>query len=301
MRKRWKEVGLGMLTLLVALLAVGGLQVLYRRYLPADIGPLAVAATFLLAYLAGARWIERRPVRELAPSRALPELAAGLVTGFALFSALMAALWAIGVYHPTGWGSPKGVALGLALAVMSGFLEELLFRGLLFRLSSRIVGTWGAMLFTSALFGLAHLGNKGANLNSSVAIMLEAGVLLGAAYAVTGRLWLPIGLHIAWNFTEGSVFGMSISGNATDSGLLRGSLSGSAPADRRRLRPRSFHRCGDPMLGCRCLFCCTARSSSAASSRPRGRRRKDQQPSHSKAYDSSSRQQVAALVSLTGN
>lgn len=60
--------------------------------------------------------------------------------------------------------------------------------------------------------------------------MLEAGVLLGAAYALTGRLWLPIGLHIAWNFTEGSIFGMSVSGNTTagfgDAGLLRGTLSG---------------------------------------------------------------------------
>jgi len=225
-RKRWKEVGLGMLTLLLALLAIGGLQGLYRKYLPADVGPLAVAATFLLAYLAGARWIERRPVRELSPTRALPELSAGLLTGFALFSAVMAVLWTMGVYHPTGWGSTKGIALGLALAVMAGFLEELLFRGILFRLSSRVVGTWGALLFTSSLFGLAHLANKGATLSSGVAIMLEAGVLLGAAYAVTRRLWLPIGLHIGWNFTEGSVFGMQVSGNAADSGLLRGSLSG---------------------------------------------------------------------------
>src|SRR5271165_2379806 len=215
-----------MSTLLVALLAIGGLQGLYRRYLPADVGPLAVAATFLLAYLAGARWIERRPVRELAPGSALPELAAGLVTGFALFSAVIATLWAMGVYHPTGWGDIKGLATGLALAVMAGFLEELLFRGLLFRLSSRIVGTWGALLFTSALFGLAHLGNKGATLSSGLAIMLEAGVLLGAAYVVTGHLWFAIGLHIGWNFTESSVFGMSVSGNAANSGLVRGSLTG---------------------------------------------------------------------------
>jgi membrane protease YdiL (CAAX protease family) len=226
MRKRWKEVGLGMLTLLVALLAISGLQIVYKKYLPTDLGMLAVAATFLLAYLAGAHWIERRSVGELAPARALPELAAGLVTGFALFSAVIASLWAIGVYHPAGWGSTKGVAAGLALAVMSGVLEELLFRGILFRLSSRIVGTWGALLFTSALFGLAHLGNKGATLSSGAAIMLEAGVLLGAAYVVTKRLWLPIGLHIAWNFTEGSVFGMQVSGNTAATGLLRGSLTG---------------------------------------------------------------------------
>ncbi len=226
MRKPWKEVGLGCLTMLVALLAVSGVQGLYRKYLPEDIGPLAAAATFLLAYVAGARWIERRRVRELEPRFAFPELAAGLIAGCALFAAVMAVLWSTGVYHPAGWGSIKGIAGGLAFAILAGILEEVLFRGILFRLSSRIVGTWGALAFTSALFGLAHLGNKGATLGSGIAIMLEAGVLLGAAYALTQRLWLPIGLHIGWNFTEGSVFGMQISGNATKTELVRGTLSG---------------------------------------------------------------------------
>ena len=208
---------------------MGLCQGLYRKYLPTDIGPLAVAATFLLVYLAGVRWIFSA-VLLTDSNRAcgrLPELAAGLAIGFALFSVVMAILWAMGVYHPAGWGTTKGIAGALALAVMAGIMEELLFRAVLFRLSSRIIGTWGALLFTSALFGVAHLGNKGATLGSGIAIMLEAGVLLGAAYVVTQRLWLPIGLHIGWNFTEGSVFSMQVSGNTSDTGLLRGSLSGS--------------------------------------------------------------------------
>ena len=55
---------------------------------------------------------------------------------------------------------------------------------------------------------------------------MEAGVLLGAAYAATTRLWLPIGLHVGWNFTEGSLFGMSVSGGTATGGLVRGSLNG---------------------------------------------------------------------------
>jgi membrane protease YdiL (CAAX protease family) len=162
-RKQWKEVGLGALILLAVIAAVAACQPLYRKVLPMDLGPVAIALNVLLVYLAAARWIERRFVPEFARGRALPELTVGLLTGFALFSATMAIFWAMGVYHPTGWGSTKGIATAFALAMMAGFLEEILFRGLLLRLSSRIVGTWGALLFTSSLFGLAHLANKGAH------------------------------------------------------------------------------------------------------------------------------------------
>ena len=230
MRQRWKEVGLGFVTLLIVALAVTGLQSTIHKYAPPDLGPLVVTAVVLLTYLASVRWIERRPVTEFALRSAGREMFAGLVTGFALFASVMGILAIAGVYHFAGRGSANGMAAGLAFAIMSGVFEEILFRGILFRASSRIVGTWGALLFTSAIFGSAHLANKGATLSSGVAIMLEAGVLLGAAYALTSRLWLPIGLHIAWNFTEGSVFGMSVSGNSAadlgNAGLLRGTLSG---------------------------------------------------------------------------
>ena len=226
MRARWKEFGLGLLTLLLVACAITVAQLALQKHVPPSVGMLMVALVCLLAYLAGARWIERRRVDEFASARAVPQFFAGLLTGFALFASVMAVLWAMGVYHPSGWGEAKGILAGLVMAMMAGITEELLFRGLLFRLSARIVGTWGALLFTSSLFGLAHMGNHGATLVSGIAIMLEAGMLLGAAYAMTERLWLPIGLHVGWNFTEGSVFSMSVSGNATSSGIVAGSLSG---------------------------------------------------------------------------
>ena len=173
-----------------------------------------------------AKWIERRAPAELAIHRALPELATGTLAGLGLFCIVMGILWAAGVYHPEGWSAHALLARGFLFALLAGILEEILFRGLLFRLFSKIVGTWGALLLTSALFGLAHAANHGATVSSSLAIALEAGILLGTAYAATSRLWLPIGLHVGWNFTEGSLFGMTLSGNNMGSGLLRGSLSG---------------------------------------------------------------------------
>ncbi len=206
-------------------LVIALFQPVVRKYM-FSAGAAALAVLVLGTYILASRLIERRIPAELAANRALPECATGIALGFLLFATVMAILLAAGVYHPAGWGTTSGLANGLFFAVLAGIMEEILFRGLLFRLSSKIVGTWGALIFTAGLFGLAHFANRGATVRSSVAIALEAGVLLGAAYAATQRLWLPIGLHAGWNFTEGSLFGMTLSGNTMGVGLLRGSLSG---------------------------------------------------------------------------
>lgn len=226
MRKPWKDAGLGLLNLLAIILVIAVAQPVLLKFLPPALGIALLALLVLGTYIAASKWIERRIPSELKVSRSLPEAAAGLAAGLALFASVMAILWAVGVYHPAGRGTVKGLAAGFAAALAAGILEETIFRGLLFRLSSKILGTWGALLFTAALFGAAHAFNRGATFSSSLAIALEAGLLLGAAYAATQRLWLPIGLHIGWNFAEGSLFSMSVSGGATSTGLLQGSLNG---------------------------------------------------------------------------
>ena len=226
MRKPWKEAGLGLLNLVAVIVVIVAAQPLLRKFLPDAVGAATLALLILATYIAASKWIERRRPSELEARRLLPEIAGGFFGGFALFVSVIGILWAAGVYHPAGRGTVTGLTTGFAQAVTAGIVEETLFRGLLFRLSSKLLGTWGALLFTSALFGAAHAFNPGATISSSLAIALEAGVLLGAAYAATQRLWLPIGLHIGWNFTEGSVFSMSISGMAKSAGLFQGSLSG---------------------------------------------------------------------------
>jgi uncharacterized protein len=225
LRTKWKELGWGLLNLLAIVVVIAALQIVFRRYLPGA-GAAILGPVVLLAYWLGCRWIERRRPTELAPDRALPELGFGLLAGVVLIAGVMGVLRIVGFYHAAGYGSVRILATTLVFTLLAGILEEIIFRGFLFRLIGKILGTWGALIVTSALFGAAHAGNRGATLGSSLAIAIEAGILLGAAYAATQRLWVPIGLHIGWNFCEGPVFGMAVSGNTMQAGLIQGSLSG---------------------------------------------------------------------------
>ena len=75
---------------------------------------------------------------------------------------------------------------------------------------------------SAALFGLVHIGTPNWSVLGVIAIALEAGVLLGASYVLTRRLWLAIGIHLGWNFGN-AFFGVSTGGNR---GLFEAGVSG---------------------------------------------------------------------------
>ena len=143
----------------------------------------------------------------------------------ALFSFVMVLLWTMGVFHPTGWGSTGEMGVGAYFAFLYAIVAEILICGLFFRVTATLVGTWTAAIMTSVLFGIGSAFNPGATLWSSIAAGLE-GLVLVASYAATGRLWFPIGIHAGWNFAEGSLFQLSLSGGATESALIQGFLRG---------------------------------------------------------------------------
>jgi len=221
-----KQFGLGFLNFAIAIGLMIAVHVLARGRLSDDLASIVAVAIMLAAYLGGTRLIERVRLTEFDGTGGFREFAGGLALGFFLFSATMLLLWAFSVYHPTGWGSASHLGAGIVFALLGATIEEIMFRGFLFRLIAGVAGTWWALAITSALFGAAHAFNPGATVVSSIAIAVEAGVLLGAAYALTRRLWLPIGLHAAWNFTEGTVYGMSISGTGAAKGFIAGTLHG---------------------------------------------------------------------------
>jgi hypothetical protein len=100
------------------------------------------------------------------------------------------------------------------------------FRGLLFRVTEQTFGTWVGVAVSAVAFGALHGLNPNASLAASVAIMLESGILLAAAYFATRTLWLPIGLHFGWNFAEDFIFAARISGHASRPAIVEGTLTG---------------------------------------------------------------------------
>jgi len=155
------------------------------------------------------------------------ELLAGIAAGTLIFSAVVAVAAALGFYHVAGGSGLDTIWEPLIIAgLIAGFTEELLFRGILFRYVEKAAGSWIALALTAALFGAAHLANPGASWFAAVAIAIEAGLLLGAVYMLTRRLWAVMGLHAAWNFTQGWIFGLPVSGTRGGIGLLNGRLDG---------------------------------------------------------------------------
>lgn len=182
----------------------------------------------MLALYAGlVRLLEPRRSPELALARGGRLALAGLFVGAALFCGVYAVLWAYGVARFEGVNRVTNAAFPLAMAILAGIGEELVFRGVVFRVVEEGCGTLVALVVSAALFGLVHLSAPGATAVSTLAIALEAGLLLTAAYLLTRNLWFPIGLHIGWNFTEGGVFGSAVSGHAAH-GLLNAPIVGPA-------------------------------------------------------------------------
>jgi membrane protease YdiL (CAAX protease family) len=176
-------------------------------------------------YVGLVRLLERRRATELAGPGVLRELGTGLLIGAGLFATVIGIIALFGGYSIAGTESPSVLVAPIAMAVESGFVEEILMRGILFRLLEEWLGTWAALAISAALFGFGHIGNPHATIWSAVAIAVEAGTMLAAAYMVTRRLWLAIGIHAAWNYTQGPIFGVAVSGFEMK-GLFRGTMHG---------------------------------------------------------------------------
>ena len=237
---RWKSVLLPLGRMVLAILLVGGSVAVAEVLVKALEGVLSLGgavpaiyyATYLVAsvlvayfvYRAYVRFVEKRAVTELSGKGAPKELGVGMLVGFGLVSVCTGLLWLLGDYHVAGISVWTTVFVLLANNGAGAFVEEVLLRGVVFRISEEKLGTWIALAISAVLFALLHLASANATVTSVVVVGLEGGVLLSAAYVLTRRLWLAIGIHFAWDFSQDFIFGVS---RGTE-GFVRGQITGPA-------------------------------------------------------------------------
>jgi len=190
-----------------------------RAYWPA----LLAALVGYSGYAFYVRRVEARTATELGRPFGR-ELGAGLAIGAILFLAVLGLLAAGGMYRLTGTGDWAVLLKSASEMVFVAMIEEILFRGVLFRLPERSFGSWTALGVSGVIFALAHVPNENVTL-LAVANTAIAGLLFAAAYLATRRLWLPIGMHFAWNFVSDGLFSLPTSGHPAR-GLLQGALTG---------------------------------------------------------------------------
>lgn len=150
----------------------------------------------------------------------------GFAMGFIVSGGAILGMFLLGAYRPVGMNWHADLIYPLVLFFFAAVVEEVIFQLFVFQTCEKRWGTVPALTITSILFGLVHMINtvQGATvwqqLLGCIFLIFEAGFLLNALFLVKRRVWLPLGMHWAWNFFEGPVFGTIVSGQNFGASLL---------------------------------------------------------------------------------
>ncbi len=200
-------------------------------------GALASVAAITLATWLARRFLDRRSWVSLGfriDRHTLPDLFVGFLIPGLLMGTVLLTMWALGWLRFEGWGwqggawaeTLLGLLSGLALFCAVGYEEEMLSRGYQLQNLVEGAGLRRGLFLSATLFSILHLFNPGAGWAAVLGIF-AAGYFLAFGWVRTRQLWLSIGLHVGWNFFEGTVFGFRVSGLSVF-GLIRHTVSGPA-------------------------------------------------------------------------
>ena len=179
---------------------------------------VVTSAGVLALYGGWWKWTEKRKAADLPLRRLAGDTALGFGVGILFFILVTGCIALLGGYRvgSVNWDW-NALVRSLFMFLVVGVGEEVLFRGIVFRMIDDRWGTAVGLIASALIFGFVHISNNNATVWSSLAIAVEAGLLLGAAYKWSGTLWLPIGIHWSWNYFQGPIFGFAVSGNGTQS------------------------------------------------------------------------------------
>jgi len=227
---------LGMVILAAAPLM--GLLKVFSFILPPEKGGEEIASAINIVFMVGIdialvvgawvtlRWIDHRPFALLGMSfsfRGVKELLAGLAFGSLYLTGVVLVLRVAGLVDVTVRGMDsqtlQSMLTYLVVFAAAGILEELANRGYLFQVLIEGTRAWIAILGFSLAFSLVHIFNEDFSWVGGLCLF-EHGILFGLAYFKTRSLWVPIGIHVAWNWAQGPLWGMKVSGTEISNTLL---------------------------------------------------------------------------------
>jgi membrane protease YdiL (CAAX protease family) len=206
----------------VTFLFIAGLVVEVDSAVLTAVSSAASAVAFVAGTFLARRFLDRRSFVSLGfalDRHTLPDLVVGFLIPLPMLGFVYLLESALGWVEWQGWAwqemSPLqvgiGLATGMAIFITVGIAEETLSRGYHLQNLKESLGLPAALLLSSALFSALHLGNPGFTALAGAGLVL-AGLFLATGWIWTRRLWLSIGLHIGWNFFEGTFFGFAVSG-----------------------------------------------------------------------------------------
>jgi len=189
---------------------------------------------FLVSFKIMTRVFERKPLGVVGLAFHpdwVKELCMGLGIGAVMIALVGGAEAALGLArfarNPLPASAELAYGSGLFLLLLvSATNEELVFRGYPFQKLVESLGAPGAVVVSSACFGMAHLANPYHTWISTLNTTL-IGIPLCIAYLRTRALWLPVGIHLIWNYLQGFVFGLPVSGITFSKTLLNAQVRGS--------------------------------------------------------------------------
>ncbi|WP_411966955.1 lysostaphin resistance A-like protein [Haloferax sp. YSSS75] len=181
------------------------------------VAPVILALVVFGSYVLYSRLVDSSWPNDLRRENAGRDVLVGTLLGSGLFTAALAVIWAAGGYSVVSVNSISIVLPAVTGVLFFVSLEEVVNRGIVLPEIESRLGSWAAILVSSLFFAGYHTILTANPTAIAIGVIFLAGLLMGAAYVYTRQLWFPIAIHAGWNFTQGALFGVSVSGNDVES------------------------------------------------------------------------------------
>lgn len=187
---------------------------------------LFVSSSAIFTYILFFKKYEKRAITEFASKGIVKNILGGILIGFILQTLIILVMYLNGNYTVINVNPISFILIPFAIMFTVAIIEEILVRGIIFRIIEEKLGSYLSLTISSLIFGILHLANPHTTFLSTLCIT-AAGFLLGAAFIYSRNLWFPIALHFAWNFTQSGIYGAITSGNEKTNNLLTSKIQGS--------------------------------------------------------------------------